>query len=66
MATVNALKREIEALSDEDYAQLRQWFSEKDWAKWDKKIREDSKVGKLDFLVSEAFEEKHKGTLRDL
>jgi hypothetical protein len=66
MATVNALKQEIEALSEEDYAQLRQWFSEKDWLKWDEKIGEDSEAGKLDFLVNEAFEEKDRGALRDL
>lgn len=66
MSTVSALKQEIEALSDDDYAQLRQWFSEKDWLKWDKQIEEDSGAGKLDFLVKEAFGEKNRGTLRDL
>ncbi len=32
---------------------------EKDWKKWDKKI-------KLDFLIKEAKNEKNKGTLRKL
>jgi hypothetical protein len=46
--------------------QLRQWFSEKDWLKWDKQIEADAEAGKLDFLVKEALEERNNGKLRDL
>jgi hypothetical protein len=66
MPNVDAIKKAIETLPDEDYAQLRQWFSEKDWQKWDKQIKGDSRTGRLDFLVKEAFDEKSKGKLRDL
>ena len=66
MPNVDAIKKAIETLPDEDYAQLRQWFSEKDWQKWDKQIKADSRTGRLDFLVKEAFDEKSKGKLRDL
>ena len=66
MSTVDAIKKAIETLPEEDYAQLRQWFSEKDWRKWDKQIAADSRAEKLDFLVKEAFEGKSKGKLRDL
>ena len=51
------------ALPETDYRELRQWFSELDWNKWDREIEADSKAGKLDFLISEAFEEKEKGRL---
>ena len=64
--SIDALKKAIETLPDEDYAKLRKWFSEKDWRKWDKEIAADSRAGKLDFLVKEAFESKSKGKLRDL
>ena len=37
--------------------------NKKDWDKWDKQIEEDSKSGKLDFLIAEALKEKEKGTL---
>ncbi len=64
--SIDALKKAIETLPDEDYAKLRKWFSEKDWRKWDKQIATDSRAGKLDFLVREAFEGKRKGKLRGL
>jgi len=66
MVRIEALKEAIEALPDDDYVQLRQWFSEKDWLRWDRQIKKDSATGKLDFLVSEAFDQKNKGKLRDL
>jgi hypothetical protein len=66
MSNVEAIKKAIETRPDEDYAQLRKWFSEKDWRKWDKQIAADSRAGKLDFLVKEAFEGKRKGKLRGL
>ena len=66
MPNIDAIKKAIETLPDEDYAQLRQWFSEKDWQKWDKQIEADSRAGRLDFLVKEAVDEKSKRKLRDL
>ena len=66
MLNVKKIKEAIEALPEEDYTQLRQWFSEKDWKKWDKQIEADSDAGKLDFLLSEALEEKAKGNLKEL
>ncbi|MBL7128437.1 MAG: hypothetical protein ISS16_05560 [Ignavibacteria bacterium] len=66
MSKVEELKSAIESLPEEQYAKLRQWFAEKDWQKWDDKIEEDSKSGKLDFLIKEAFEQKKTGDLRDI
>ncbi len=66
MSAVDSLKAAIEALSEEDYAALRQWFSDKDWDKWDRQIEADSEAGRLDFLVKEAAEGKYEGKLREL
>ncbi len=66
MSNVEAIKSAIEALPESDYIELRQWFNEKDWEKWDKQIEADSKSGKLDFLIAEAMKEKEKGTLKEL
>ena len=66
MSKVDKIKEAIEALPEEDYVQLRQWFSEKDWEKWDRQIEEDSESGRLDFLIKEALEEKAKGKLKEL
>ncbi len=66
MSRIAKIQQEILALPQADYKQLRQWFSELDWEKWDRQIEADSNAGKLDFLIAEALEEKEKGTLEDL
>jgi hypothetical protein len=66
MTRIEAIKEAIEALPEDDYVQLRQWFSEKDWLRWDRQIKKDSAKGTLDFPVREAFDQKNKGKLRDL
>lgn len=53
MPKVDEIKAAIETLEEEDYVQLRKWFSEKDWEKWDKQIEADSGTGNLDFLIKE-------------
>jgi hypothetical protein len=66
MSKVERIQAKIESLSDEEYSQLRQWFSEKNWEKLDRQVEADSESGKLGFLVKEALDEKSKGTLREL
>ena len=66
MSKVEEIKQAIDSLSEDDYVLLRQWFSEKDWQKWDRQIEADSQSGKLDFLVQEALEAKAKNKLREL
>jgi hypothetical protein len=66
MSKVERIQTEIESLSDEEYSKLRQWFSERDWEKWDRQIEQDSGSGKLDFLIKEALDEKSKGNLKEL
>jgi len=66
MSNVEEIERAIELLPDEEYVRLRQWFSEKDWLKWDQQITADSESGRLDFLVREAREAKSKNTLEEL
>jgi hypothetical protein len=66
MSNVNQIKAAIEALPEEEYAQLRQWFSERDWGKWDEQIETDSESGKLDFLIQEAIDGKRRGTRANL
>ncbi len=66
MSKIDELKAEIERLPSEQFAELFQWLSEKDWERWDKEIEADSQAGRLDFLVREARDEKAKGTLKNL
>lgn len=66
MSEVSSIKAAIEALGEEEYGQLRRWFSEIDWEKWDRQIESDSESGKLDFLLDEALDEKSKEKFEDL
>jgi tRNA A22 N-methylase len=53
MSRVEEIKEAIDTLPEEEYIQLRQWLSEKDWQKWDQQIVVDSETKKLDFLLKE-------------
>ncbi|MGR3178230.1 MAG: hypothetical protein ACUZ8E_09260, partial [Candidatus Anammoxibacter sp.] len=64
--TIEDIETAIEHLPENEYVRLREWFSEKDWGKWDKQIEADSQSGKLDFLIKEALDEKSKGNLKEL
>jgi len=64
METVEDIEIAIEQLPEKEYAHLREWFEERDWEKWDKQIEEDSRSGKLDFIIKEALDEKAKGNLK--
>lgn len=66
MSKVEELEKVIDALPEDEYKQLRQWFSEKDWFKWDQQIEADSKSGNLNFLLQEALEAKSQNRLKEL
>ena len=63
MSNITEIQQAILALSEADYVQLRQWLNELDWEKWDRQIEADSENGKLDFLITEAFEAKERREL---
>ena len=52
------IQQAIVSLPESDFRELRQWFSELKWEKWDREIEADSEAGKLDFLISEALDDK--------
>jgi hypothetical protein len=66
MTQMGAIQAEIESLSSEDFARLRDWTAERDWQYWDRQIEGDSAAGKLDFLREEVEEAKRHGELREL
>lgn len=66
MLQVKDIQAAIENLPRAEYARLRQWFAERDWADWDKQIEADVEAGKLDFLTKEALAEKAHGHLKEL
>jgi hypothetical protein len=66
MTKVEELERAVASLTAEEYREFRRWFLERDWEQWDQQIEEDSRAGKLDFLVGEAFEAKKQEKLKEL
>jgi hypothetical protein len=66
MSQIEELERAISSLPEDDYGRLREWFLNRDWEFWDRQIEDDSKAGRLDFLVREAAEAKQANRLRDL
>jgi hypothetical protein len=66
MTKLEELERAVASLTTEEYREFRRWFLERDWEQWDRQIEEDSRAGKLDFLVREAFEAKKQGKLEEL
>lgn len=66
MEDLTEIQQAIMALPESDYVELRQWFSELDREKWDRQIEADSRAGKLDFLISDALDEKEKGRLKKI
>ncbi len=66
MRTIEEAIEFIESLPKEDFYKLRDWMLERDWEKWDREIEEDSKNGKLNFLIKQALDEKRQGFLEDV
>lgn len=53
MRKIEEIEQQVQKLSREEYAELREWFLEQDWQEWDAQIESDAKAGKLDKLVSD-------------
>ena len=66
MSALKEIEKEILTLPKKDFFILRKWFYNRDLEEWDKQIENDSKTGKLDFLIQEALSEKNSNQLKSL
>jgi hypothetical protein len=57
MPTIEQIKTTILTLVPEEFQQLRQWFSDVDYLRWDEQLERDVAEGKLDALAEEAIAE---------
>ena len=55
MSPVETIERQIEQLSPEELARLREWFVNFDAAVWDRQFEADVQAGKLDSLAERAL-----------
>ena len=66
MRRIEEIEEEIQKLSREEFAELREWFLEQDWEAWDSQLDADVNAGKLEALVSKARAEYRSGRAREL
>jgi len=66
MRKVEHIEEQIRELSSKEFAELRDWVLEQDWAAWDAQIERDANSGKLDKVVSEAKADYERGKARKL
>jgi len=66
MTNVQRIEEQIRRLSPKEFAELREWILEQDWAAWDAQIEADARDGKLDRLADEALDDHKAGRTRPL
>ena len=66
MDKVAAIEKEIESLTADELAALRNWFHEFDAASWDRQLEADVRAGKLDALADEAVDAQKTGKCTEL
>lgn len=55
MGKIENIEQQIQALSAEELRRFRAWFTEFDWAAWDRQLERDISGGKLDALAEKAL-----------
>jgi len=66
MSKVERIEQQIQELTREEFAELRHWILEKDWAAWDEQIERDACAGKLDKLIKESQRDNRSGRAQEL
>ena len=61
MGKLEAIEKDILALSPDELARLRDWFLEYDWSSWERQIEHDATAGKLDALAERALQQHASG-----
>lgn len=66
MTNVEALERQIEQLTPEEFFELREWLLERDWEAWDRKLARDVRGGKLEQSAQKARAHRAAGRTKPL
>ncbi|MEP7311507.1 MAG: hypothetical protein ABI859_02900 [Pseudomonadota bacterium] len=66
MRKIERIEQQIAELSQLEFAELREWVLERDWAAWDERVKADAETGKLDKLVVEANADFKAGRSREM
>jgi hypothetical protein len=66
MTNVEALERQIEQLTPEEFSELREWLLERDWETWDRELARDVRGGKLQASAHKARAHRAAGRTKPL
>lgn len=66
MTKLEQLESEIQKLSADEFAQLREWLLELDAESWDRQIEQDAASGKLDKLFEKSVVDHRAGKSRQI
>ncbi|MGB6297375.1 MAG: hypothetical protein WBF90_14490 [Rivularia sp. (in: cyanobacteria)] len=66
MSTLKQIEAAILTLSSDEFHQLRQWFFDLDYQRWDEQLEQDIADGKLEALAEEAIAEFKAGRCREI
>ncbi|MCT7991972.1 hypothetical protein [Laspinema olomoucense] len=66
MSNLKEIEKAIISLSSNEFEQLKQWFFELDYQRWDEQIERDIADGHLEAFAEEAIAEFEAGHCREL
>lgn len=66
MITVEDIEKAVEKLPPDKLAKFRAWFEDFEAKRFDHKIEQDARSGKLDKIVEQALREHRDGRTREL
>ncbi len=66
MKNVSELEISVSKLSDEEYAEFRDWFLNFESERWEKQLEKDIADNKLANIANEALEDYKKGNFKSL
>lgn len=66
MSTLEDIEKAVTELPADQFAKFRAWFDEFEAARFDQRIEEDAKAGRLDGLAEQALADFRSGRAREL
>ena len=66
MSTLEQIEAAILKLSSDDLEELRKWFSDLDFQRWDRDLEKDVAAGKLETLANEAIADFETGNCQEI
>ncbi|HEY2828487.1 MAG TPA: hypothetical protein VGJ88_00105 [Thermoanaerobaculia bacterium] len=66
MTKLEAIEKQIQALSPAELAELRDWLLEREAEQWDREIERDAASGRLDELFEKSLSDHRAGKSREI